>query len=99
MSATRYGGAALTLVGLPPNRKAATPEDPVRQEQARLGGQDRVAQAGQVMQLAEHPRERGLAAMIRPGHHEDPFRVLEMEIVADDRGRPGDELVRRRQIE
>ena len=36
------------------------------------------------MQLAEHPGEGGLAALVRPRHHKQTFGAGETKIVADD---------------
>src|SRR6266536_3249881 len=74
-------------------------EDAVGQEQGRLEARDGAAQAGQVMQLAEHPREGGLAALIGAGHHQDALRPLQREVVAHHRCALADELVGQGDVE
>jgi hypothetical protein len=58
-------------------------EHPVWDEQPRPGGGDREPERRQVMELAEHPREGGLATLVGPGDHEDPLRICEREAVSD----------------
>jgi hypothetical protein len=36
------------------------------------------------MKLAEHPGERGLATLVRSGHHDHPFRPVQVKVVAYD---------------
>jgi hypothetical protein len=52
-----------------------------------------------VVQLAEGPGERCLAALIRPGRDEEAFGVIEAEIIGDNRSALAGELVRERQVE
>ena len=74
--------------------------DAVGQEQPRLAAGDRQAEAGQVVQLSEHARERRLAAVVRPADDEYPLGSVELEVVA----RPpcaasAHQLVRQRDVE
>ena len=52
-----------------------------------------------MVQLPERARERRLAAVVRAGDDEDPLRLLEMEVVADDAAALAHELVRQREVE
>jgi hypothetical protein len=74
-------------------------EQPVEQEQPRRAARHRAAQAGQVVQLAERARERGLAALVGASHHHDAFRVVEAEVVAHHWRALADQLAGQRQVE
>jgi hypothetical protein len=74
-------------------------EDPVGQHKDRLPGRDRIAEAGQIVELPEGPRERRLAALVRTGHHKNAFRADEVKLVANHGRGLGHELGRQRQVE
>jgi hypothetical protein len=74
-------------------------EDLVGQEKAGFAAGNRDACAGQVVELAESPGERRLAALVRPGDDEDPFRAAEAELVGDNGAAAGDQPGREGQVE
>ncbi len=49
-------------------------EEAVKEKEPSFRARNRAAQAGQIMQLAEHARERRLAALVRAGNDEDALR-------------------------
>ena len=74
-------------------------QDAIGEKEARAAARNETAEARQIMELPEHAGERGLAALIRTGDDKNAFRILEMEVVADD-GRPfGREFMGQGQIE
>ncbi|MBN9547597.1 MAG: hypothetical protein J0H31_01605, partial [Alphaproteobacteria bacterium] len=71
----------------------------VGQEKLGFPPGNRAPQPRQEMQLAEHPGKRRLASLVRPGHHDHPFRTVEVEIVAYDALLFADKLGRQSQVE
>src|SRR6266702_1915326 len=59
-------------------------EQPIEEEELRLGAGDRASYAGEVMQLPKCAGKCGLAALVRTGHDEDSFSPFQIEIVAND---------------
>ena len=58
-------------------------EDLIGKEESRAA-KERAGRAGEMMQLAEHPGEGRLPALVRTRHDDDPLRIDEVERVAHD---------------
>ncbi len=75
-------------------------EDLVAEEEPRLASGHEAAEAREVVQLPNGPREGRLSTLVRSGHHEDALAVVQIEVVGDHRRLLlGDQLLREREIE
>ena len=67
-------------------------------EEPGSGGRDGEAEAGQVVQLSRHPRERRLPAVVGAGDHDDPLLPGQPEVVTDHVVEPRRQLGGERQV-
>ena len=74
-------------------------EDPIGEEQPDVRSGNGKPKAGEVVELTKRPRKRGLAAVVRAAHDQDPLGIREVKVVAHHRPAVACQLRRQREVE